>query len=88
MHFLVINRTHPDLTPAQYQELGKLAEAFYTAPPAGIRLHSDWAATDGSGTYAIIEAPSREGLEAVQLPFRPFVEMENIEVRPLSGWGK
>jgi len=88
MHFLVINRTRPDLTPAQYQELGKLAEAFYTAPPEGFRLHSDWAAADGSGTYALLEAPSRESLETVQAPFRPFVEMENIEVRPLTGWGK
>jgi len=88
VHFMVINRTRPDLTAAQYQELGKLAEAFYTAPPAGIRLHSDWAAADGSGTYAILEAESLDLLEQVQTPFRPFVAMENIQVRPLSGWRK
>ena len=88
MHFLVINRTRPELTAAQYEELGTLAQAFYSAPPTGIRLHSDWAAADGSGTYAILEAESRELLEEVQAPFRPFVAMENIEVRPLSGWGR
>lgn len=88
MHFLVINRTRPDLTAAQYQELGRLAEAFYGAPPPGIRLHSDWAAADGSGTYAILEVESRALLDRLQAPFRPFVAMENIEVHPLAGWRK
>lgn len=88
MHFMVINRTRTDLTSEEYGKLGKLAQAFYGAPPEGIVLHSDWAATDGSCTYAILEAPSRERLDAVQAPFRPFVAMEVVEVRPLSGWGR
>jgi len=87
MHFLVINRTRSGLTPEHYAQLAELARDFYASPPAGIRLHGDWAAVDGSCTYAILEAPSREDLERVQAPFRPFVEMENVEVRPLSGWG-
>ncbi len=87
MHFLVINRTRAGLTSEQYEKLAELARDFYTSPPEGIRLHGDWAAVDGSCTYAVIEAESRARLEALQAPFRPFVEMENVEVRPLTGWG-
>jgi hypothetical protein len=88
MHFLVINRTRHDLTPEQYAELGRLAQTFYSQPPAGVTLHGDWATLDASCTYAFLECASREQLDAVQAPFRPFVDMEVIPVRPLSGWGK
>jgi len=87
MHFLVINKTRSGLTADQHAQLAELARGFYAAPPEGVRLHGDWAAIDGSCTYAIIEAESRARLEELQAPFRPFVEMENVEVRPLSGWG-
>jgi hypothetical protein len=87
MYFLVINRTRRDLTPGQYTQLGGLAQAFYSQPPAGVTLHGDWAALDGSCTYAFLECASREQLAAAQTPFQPFVDMEVIAVRPLSGWG-
>ena len=88
MHFLVINRTRRDLTPEQYAELGRLAQEFYASPPAGVILHGDWAAMDGSCTYAFLECAGRQELDAVQARFQPFVDMEVIPVRPLSGWGK
>jgi hypothetical protein len=87
MQFLVINRTRHDLTPDQYTELGRLAQEFYAQPPQGVTLHGDWAALDGSCTYAVLECASREQLDAVQAPFQRFVDMEVIAVRPLSGWG-
>jgi len=87
MHFLVINRTRRDLTPEQYQELAALAKTFYGNIPAGVTLHGDWRAEDGSCTFAIIEAESRELLDQIQAPFRSFVDMEVVPVQPLSGWG-
>jgi hypothetical protein len=88
MHFLLINRTRPDLSAEDYAELGRLAQGFYDDLPAGIRLHSDWAALDGSGTYALIEVDDEQMLEGVQEPFRRFVDMEVIPVEPISGWGR
>ena len=86
MHYMVINHTRRDLTPEQYQELAALAKDFYGNIPPGVTLHSDWGAEDGSCTFAIIEAESRELLDQIQAPFRPFVDMEVVPVRPLSGW--
>jgi hypothetical protein len=88
VHYLIINRTRTDLTPDQYRELAGHAKQFYDNVPAGLTLHSDWGAMDGSCTYAIMEADDRDLLDRVQAPFRPFVDMEVIPVRPLSGWGK
>ncbi|RMF88060.1 MAG: hypothetical protein D6739_00675 [Nitrospirae bacterium] len=87
MYVLVVNRTRPGLSPEELETLGRLARDFYGAPPPGVRLLGDWAAVDGSATYAILEVEGRERLEALQEPFRPYVAMETIEVRPLSGWG-
>lgn len=87
MHYLIINHTRTDLTPAQYQELAALAKDFYANVPEGLVIHSDWGAMDGSCTYAIMETEDRELLDRIQEPFRPFVEMEVVPVRPLSGWG-
>jgi len=88
VHYMVINHTRRHLKPEQYQELAALAKTFYGNIPAGVTLHSDWGAEDGSCTFAIIEAESRELLDQIQAPFRPFVDMEVVPVKPLSGWGR
>jgi len=88
MHYLIINRTRTDLTPDQYRELAARAREFYGNIPAGLTLHSDWGALDGSCTYAIMETEDRTLLDRIQAPFRPFVDMEVIPVRSLPGWGR
>jgi hypothetical protein len=88
MLFMVINRTRQDLGPEDYQRLGELAQGFYDAVPPGLTLHGDWAAEDGSRTFALIEADDAARLEAVQAPFRAFVDMEVVPVAPVGGWGK
>ena len=88
MLYMLINRTRRDLTPDQYQELAGKAQAFYDNIPDGVRLHGDWAAADGSCTFALLEADDAAQLEAIQAPFRGFVDIETVPVTPVSGWGK
>lgn len=86
MLYMLINRTRHDLTPEQYQELGRLAQGFYDRVPTGIRLIGDWAANDGSRTFALLEVDDPALLEQIQAPFRSFVDIETIPVTALSGW--
>jgi hypothetical protein len=51
MLFMIVNRTRPNVTPAQYRELAALAKRFYAEVPDGVRLLNDWAAPDGSRTF-------------------------------------
>ena len=88
MLYLIVNRTRSDLGPEEMAELGRAAQEFYDNVPAGITLRGDWAATDGSGTFSLIEAESRELLDRVQEPFRRYVDMEVVEVAPITGWGR
>ncbi len=88
MLFMVINRTRTDLSGEDFAELGRLAQTFYENVPAGLSLHGDWGATDGSRTFALIEAESQELLEQVQAPFRRFVDMELVPVNALEGWSR
>jgi hypothetical protein len=88
VHFMIINRTRTDLTPEQYGELGRLAQAFYEGIPDGVRLHGDWAATDRTRSFSVLEAESAEEIEKIQEPFRPYVDMELVPVEPVTGWGK
>jgi muconolactone delta-isomerase len=86
MLFMLINQTRSDLSPEEFQRLGELAKAFYANIPENVTLHADWAALDRSRTFALLEADEQGAIEAIQAPFRPYVEIEIIPVRRLSGW--
>lgn len=86
MLFMLINRTRTDLTADEFQELGKLAKAFYANIPADVTLHADWAAIDQSRTFALMEAEDQAAIEQIQAPFRPYVEIEIVAVRQIEGW--
>lgn len=88
MLYMLISRTRPNLGPDDYRALGQLAQAFYENIPAGLRLRGDWAAQDGSRSFALLETGDPALLEQVQAPFRPYVDMELLPVRPVSGWGQ
>ena len=88
MFYMLINRTKSDLTQEQYAHLGKLAQAFYEDIPAGLKLHGDWAANDGSRTFTLLETDDPELLAAVQAPFRPYVDTETIPVTSITGWNQ
>lgn len=87
MLYMIVNRTRPNLTQDDWAELGRLAQAFYENVPAGLALVSDWAALDGSCTYALMETEDRALLDSVQAPFRPYVDMEVVPVRRVTAWG-
>lgn len=88
MLYMIVNRTRKDLTQDQWAALGKLAQRFYDDVPPGLTLVGDWAAADGSRTFALMEAEDRVLIERVQEPFRPYVDMEIVPVQKISGWGK
>lgn len=88
MLFMIVNRTRTDLTPEEWAELGELAQGFYGSIPEGITLHGDWAARDGSRTFALLESEDLESVERVQAPFRRFVDMEVVPVERVAGWGQ
>ena len=88
MFFMIVNMTRKDLTPEEMSELGRLAGDFYDRIPSGITLHGDWAATDGSRTFALLEADDQALVEQIQEPFRPYVNMEVVPVVRIEGWGK
>jgi hypothetical protein len=88
MFYMLISRTRPHLTADDYAQLGQMAQGFYDNIPAGLTLHGDWAAQDGSRTFALLETEAPELLEQLQAPFRPYVDMELLPVTPVSGWGK
>lgn len=88
MLYMLINRTRPGLSREDYEHLGRLAQSFYDDMPAGLTLHGDWAALDGSRTFALLETDDPALLERVQAPFRPYVDMELLPVAPVSGWGR
>lgn len=88
MLYMLINRTRKDLSPAEYEKLGKLAQGFYDNIPNGVTLHNDWAANDHSCTFALLETEDTQLLERIKAPFRGYVEIEIIPVTPVKGWGK
>jgi hypothetical protein len=88
MLYILISKTRPNLTSADYQKLATLAQDFYDNIPAGLTLHSDFAAIDGSRTFALLETDHIELLEQIQSPFRAYVDMELVAVRSMAGWGK
>ncbi|HHO59682.1 MAG TPA: DUF3303 domain-containing protein [Thiotrichales bacterium] len=88
MLYMLINRTHADLSSEQFQQLGKLAQDFYDNIPAGVTLHGDWAANDQSCTFALMETDEPQLLEQIQAPFKGFVDIDVIPVTAVSGWTK
>jgi hypothetical protein len=88
MLYMIVNRIRANLTSAQMAELGRLAQGFYENVPSGVALIGDWAAQDGSCTFALMEADDPSLLEALQAPFRPFVDMQMLPVWPVKGWGQ
>ena len=88
MLFMIVNSTRKNLSQEEMSELGRIASDFYTNMPSGITLHGDWAATDGSRTFALLEADEPKLVQQVQEPFRPYVDMEVVPVERIKGWGK
>jgi muconolactone delta-isomerase len=86
MLFLLTNRTKASLTPAQYGELAALAKQFYASVPADVAIRGEWAATDYSRNYSLLEAPDLAAVEKLQAPFAPYVDMEIVPVVAISGW--
>ena len=87
MLFMIVNLTRKDLDQQEMSELGRLATEFYANMPEGITLHGDWAAADGSRTFALLEADDPDMVEQIQAPFRPYVDMEVIPVERIKSWG-
>jgi hypothetical protein len=87
MLFMIVNLTRKDLRQEEMSELGRLASDFYEKMPSGITLHGDWAATDGSRTFALLEADDSALVEQIQEPFRSYVDMEVVPVARVKGWG-
>ena len=88
MLFMIVNLTRKDLGQEEMSELIRLGSGFYENIPSGITLHGDWAASDGSRTFALLEADELAMVEKIQEPFRPYVDMEVIPVVRVTGWGK
>ena len=86
MLFMLINRTRTDLSGQEFQALGELAKDFYANIPDSVTLHADWAALDQSRTFALMEAEAQSAIEEIQAPFRPYVDIEVVPVREISGW--
>lgn len=86
MLYMIVNRTRSGLSAEDYQTLAGLAREFYGKVPEGMRLLNDWAANDGSCTFSLIETEDPALLDQVQAPFRPYVDMERVEVTAISGW--
>ena len=87
MLFMIVNQTRKDLSQEEMVELGRLAGDFYEKMPSSITLHADWAATDGSRTFALLEADEPALVEQIQEPFRTYVDMEVVPVERIKGWG-
>ena len=86
MLFLLTNRTRPNLTAADYGELAARAKTFYASIPADVKIRGEWAATDQSHNYTLLEAPDIETVRRIQAPFATFTETVIVPVTALSGW--
>lgn len=86
MLFLLTNRSRANLNAAQYGELAAAAKAFYASIPADVKIRGEWAATDQSHNYTLLEAPDIETVRRIQAPFEPFTETLIVPVTAMSGW--
>ena len=86
MLFLLTNRTRANLSAAQYSELAVLAKAFYASIPTDVKILGEWAATDQSHNYSLLEAPDIETVQRLQAPFAAFTETTIVPVIAIAGW--
>ena len=86
MLYMLINRTRADLTEEQFVELRSRAKAFYADVPPGISVRGDWAADDGSRTFALLEAGSRALVDEMVGRFEGLVDIEVVQVTAIPGW--
>ena len=86
MLFMLVNRTRRDLSQEEFMKLGELAKDFYANIPEHVVLHQDWAALDQSCTFALMEADEQNAIDEIQAPFKPYVDIDVIPVREISGW--
>ena len=86
MLVFLINRTRKDLTPEQYGKLADLAKAFYANVPPGVTITGEWAATDYSRNFSLLEAPDVATVERMAAPFREFVDVDIVPVSAIKGW--
>ena len=86
MLFLLTNRTRPNLSAAQYGELAALAKRFYASIPADVAIRGEWAATDQSHNYTLLEAPDIDTVRRIQAPFTDFTETVIVPVTAITGW--
>jgi hypothetical protein len=86
MLYMLVNRTRTDLTGEQYERLREMAKTFYADVPEGLRLRGDWAANDGSRTFALLESDDAAQVRAMADRFEGLVDIEIVPVTAISGW--
>ena len=86
MLFLLTNRTRANLSSTQFSELAALAKAFYASIPTDVKIRGEWAATDQSHNYSLLEAPDIETVQRLQAPFERYTETTIVPVIAISGW--
>lgn len=86
MLFLLTNSTRRNLSATEYGELATLAKEFYASIPADVKIRGEWAATDQSHNYTLLEAPDIDTVRRIQAPFERFTETVIVPVITISGW--
>ena len=86
MLFMLTNRTRSGLSPAEYGELAALAKQFYASIPPDVNIRGEWAASDRSINYSLLEAPDIEVVRRIQEPFARFTETSIVPVIAIKGW--
>lgn len=86
MLFMLTNRTRKDLSADQFAELATLAKAFYASIPPEVKIRGEWAATDYSNNYTLLEAPDIDAVRRIQAPFAKFTETLIVPVKAIAGW--
>jgi hypothetical protein len=86
MLYFLINRTRGGLTPEQYGRLAELAKAFYASVPPGVTIRGEWAATDYSSNFSLLDAPDLASVEQMAAPFRAYVDVDIVAVNAVTGW--
>ena len=76
MLFMVIER----FGPGRLEQVGERFRAQGRLMPEGVRYIDSWMAADGNSCYQVMEAPSRELLDAWIANWKDLVEFEVVEV--------
>lgn len=86
MLYMLVNRTRTDLSRDQYERLREMAKIFYADVPEGLTLRGDWAANDGSRTFALLESDDPSQVRAMADRFEGMVDIEIVPVTAITGW--